>query len=88
MGKVKSKNKSEVEYLRGENKKLKSQLSSLNRRNKSLEKQAHFYEEIEEDAEIIDLVNCPVCGNKEMRIIDLKYVQYETCDACDYRKKL
>jgi predicted nuclease with TOPRIM domain len=90
MAKTKNKNKSEVEYLRGEVKRLKSQLSSLNRRNRNLEKKAHFYENIVDEAtEDVDIKNsCPECGKGTLHYYDMVHIKLEICDICDFKRKL
>jgi len=88
MSKTKNKNHSELEYLRGQIKSLKSKVRSLTRRNKELEKHAHFYEDvIDEVTEDIEFVaNCPVCKKGVLQQLDLHHVFITKCDSCDYRK--
>lgn len=90
MGKTRRKESSEVEYFRGRVKKLEAENRQLKRRLKTLDRRAHFYEDLIDDAaEDIKISNrCPVCKKGTVILLDLKYVKFETCDSCDYRKKL
>jgi hypothetical protein len=81
---ARSKERSEVEYLRAENKRLKKQL-------KQAQKQKHFYENIVDDA--IDEVevhpdSCEDCGKGTLIVMDFKYVQIKKCDNCGKQSKL
>ena len=49
MAKTKSKSRTEVEVLRGENRKLRSENKKLLREIKDLSKRSHFYEEVIDD---------------------------------------
>lgn len=93
MGKTRRKSHSEVEHLRGENKKLKSLVRSLQREVRDLQKKSHFFEEIVEDAtEDIDLIihkSCEACGKDVgFEVLDLKYVKYEVCLVCRVKTKI
>jgi ribosomal protein L44E len=90
VSKTKNKERSESEYLRGQIRKLESENRQLKRRVKALDRRAHFYEDLVEDAtEDINIKDrCPSCKEGTTSIVDLKYVRFETCDSCDYRKKL
>ncbi len=90
--KVKQKNKSEIEHLRGEVKRLTSLNKQLRKRNKELERKSYHYEsivdEIVEDVKVVNKEECERCGNPGIRFLDLKYVEDKVCDECEYRKKL
>lgn len=90
MGKVKQREKSEVEHLRGQIRKLESENRQLRKRIRVLDKKAHFYEDITADVaeDIIIKNNCPSCSKGNLIILDLKHVVFEQCDSCEYRKKL
>lgn len=90
MGKSRSKNGKEDEYFKGQIRKLESEIRQLRKENKSLQKRAHFYEEVVSDeAEDIQIKNtCSSCKHGNKIILDLVHVKLESCDTCDYRKKL
>lgn len=82
MGKTKNKESSEVEYLRGENRRLKRKL-------KQLERQKHFYEHVvDEFAEEIEVKElCPECTKSELLSIELPHMILVQCQLCEYRRK-
>jgi ribosomal protein L44E len=90
VSKTKNKNRSEIEYLNGQIRKLESENRQLKRRLKALDRRAHFYENIVEDSvEDIQVKDkCPTCKKGTITILDLKYVKFETCDNCEHKKKL
>lgn len=84
MSKTYRKSGSELEFLRGEVKRLKKLV-------RQLQKNAHIYNNIkdlvedppdEEDEKII----CNECGKGEVKILDLGNRQVITCTICDHRK--
>jgi len=90
MSKTKNREGSELEHLRGENRRLESQNRQLKKRVRALDKRSHFYEDLVEEQieDIIPKANCPTCKKGNITILDLKYVRFEHCDNCEYRKKL
>lgn len=88
MGKVRNKNRSEVEFLRGENKKLRAENIRLRRENKHHERRTHFYEDVIEDvAEDLTVTEgCKACGKGQILIIDLGTREIHTCDICQDKK--
>ena len=89
MAKTKNKSHSEVEHLRGENKKLKSENRQLKRRLSQLVKEAHFYENIvEEETEDIKIKRntCKLCGKGILEELDLTHIVVVRCDTCDFRE--
>lgn len=83
MSKSKSKNRNEVEHLRGIIRRLKAQLKYYKRR-------AHIPEDdiILEDEEVDSEMICKKCGKGILRELDLKYVVYLVCDVCNEKKKI
>lgn len=90
MSKTKQRERNEVEYFKGQVRKLESENRQLKKRLKALDKRSHFYEKIiDEAAEDVTLKNiCQVCAKGSILLLDLKYVKYETCDTCEYKKKI
>lgn len=90
MSKTRRREGSELEYLRGCVKRLESENRQLKKRLKSLDKRAHFYEDIvDEVAEEIEIVDrCPSCKKGTLLLLDLKYVKFKCCDTCDHRRKV
>lgn len=89
MAKTKSKSHSEIEHLRGENKKYRSENKHLKMKLKQLSKQAHFYEHIvEEEADDVSIKKdtCSSCGQGVLQVLDLTHVVIIRCDSCDYKK--
>lgn len=93
MAKNKQKNKSELEYLRGQIKKLESINRKLKQKVASLEKHAHFYDKViddvasQEEADI-DVHICIHCGKGIIERVDLKYLIIESCGVCGYKNKI
>lgn len=84
MGKTKNKNKSEVEFLRGEVRRLKRQV-------KQLERTAHFFETaIVEEApvEVKKVRHCNNCGKGVMAEFEIMDRVFATCGTCGHREKL
>jgi len=90
MGKTRRKNHSEIEHLRGENKKLKSQIRRLERHIKELQRKSHFFEEVVEetvdDVTIID--TCQNCGKGILSQIEIAHLTFVICDICNFREKV
>lgn len=88
MGKVKNQNRSELEFLRGENRKLRSELRRLQKLNKNLDRKSHFYENIVEDsAEDIEIAHetCGECGKGNLIITELPHIDILVCSTCEHR---
>lgn len=88
---ARQKEKSEVEYLRAENRKLKSQLRETKRSLVRFEKRSHLHDETpaEEDVpealEELVINTCPKCtGNLEYT--DLGIRTLIRCENCTYRQ--
>ncbi len=91
MSKTKNKEHSEVELLRGRVRKLAALNRRLRKRNKQLERKSHFHATVIDDVgkEItIKGKTCRECGKGQITIVDLKYLLIESCDVCEYRKKM
>lgn len=90
MGKTRNKNRSEVEFLRGELKKLRAENIRLRRDNKHHERRTHFYENVINDVveEIKPHTGCEACGKGTLIEMDFKYVKYLICDLCETKKKI
>lgn len=96
MGKTRNKQHSEIDHLRGENRRLKSENRHLKKVLKQSEKWKNVKDDVHcdeidgEEAVIIERVDeCPKCEQGRLRYIDLKHVQLFKCDnkKCDYREK-
>jgi len=89
VSKTQQKNRSEVEHLRGEVKRLKSLNRQLRKRLSASLKKEHFFEQIEEEADEVELVDaCSSCGSGVMVAVDLKFVKYKVCSECKHREKI
>lgn len=91
MAKTRRKEHSEVEYLRGQIKKLESENRQLKKRVKQLDRKSHFYENlVDENVEDIEFKaeKCPQCKQGILFLLDLKHVRFHTCTECEYRKKV
>ncbi len=86
MGKSKNKNHSEVEFLRGQVRKLASEL-------KYYKKRAHIVESTIDDAiEENELYNinakqCPRCGKGNLIELDFYFATLSRCDHCSFEKR-
>jgi hypothetical protein len=87
LGKTRNKNRSELEFLKGEVRRLKRHI-------KQLEKSQHMYEDIilnereVEVAEVPIIRRCESCGKgklKEFNLLDRIFIE---CDTCDYRERI
>lgn len=84
---VKNKERSEVEYLRGELRRLKKEVAVLRKElAKRIDRDFADAYEVEEEVEeeYVKEVSCPKCG-KELEVIDLNIRLLHTC-KCGYRK--
>lgn len=82
---------SEVQSLRKENKELKSQIKTLRKEVRRLQKQEHFHEDTRLDEEAEQLIPeeapkflCPKCYKgylKEFNVVGRHWLE---CDQCDY----
>lgn len=89
MGKTRRKERSESEYLRGRIKKLESENRQLKKRIRQFDKRSHLYEDIIEAVEDIIIEDrCLNCKTGKLSVKDFKFVRYEVCDSCEYKKKL
>lgn len=90
MSKSKNKSGSELEHLRGENKKLQSENRRLRKEINRLSRRSHFYEnivdEVIEDSKITE--TCSQCGKGTLILHDFKFVKLLTCDLCEYKEKV
>lgn len=95
MGKVKNRNHSEIEHLRGLVKELKKENGQLRRKVKDLEKYSHQYEDVienhlmdEPEMEIVEKAAiCPSCKKGNLKItLNWENMQIFDCDQCDFRK--
>lgn len=75
MGKNKRKSHSEVRHLRGQIKKLESEL-----------RYKHSVKEFTEEPEVL-LDICDHCGKGTIRYFDFVYAELFKCDTCDWQKK-
>ena len=89
MSKTRQKNSSELEVLRGENRKLRSENKQLRRRVREIDKKAHFYENVLDDVvEEVELKNlCPSCKKGILQEFDFTHVVVTKCGQCDFQKK-
>lgn len=95
MGKVKNRNHSEIEHLRGLVKELKKENGQLRRKVKDLEKYSHQYEDVIEnhlmdEPEVVSKVaTCPDCGKGELTLrLTLLDKDYYECNVCSFRKSV
>lgn len=91
MSKTRQRTHSEMEHLRGEVKKLKSQLRYWKRKAKALQKKEHFFDSLVDEMHPLDdesQETCTHCGKGTLSILDLTYVQYKVCDICEYKEKI
>lgn len=82
---AKQKERSELEYLRAENRRLKKRL-------RQLEKQRHFYEGVITEAieleEKFEDEPCSSCGKGILLYYDFNFVKLKRCNVCGWQKKL
>lgn len=87
MGKTRNRSKSEVEYLRGENRRLKAELKYYKRRS-------HIENSIIDD--VIDeaplenvkpLDACPECGKGILVEYDFKFATLKKCTDCGHEER-
>jgi hypothetical protein len=90
LSKTKLKGKSELEHLRGQNKKLTSENKQLRKRLKAIVNKSHFYEHIADEViEDIDVKeSCEFCGKGELYEIDLKFLKIKKCNVCDFSERI
>lgn len=91
MSKTRNKEGSEVEYWRGRVRKLEATNRRLRKRNKQLERKAHFHEDVIDDiaGDIAPTGEiCQECGKGQLTTIDLKFLLIESCDVCEYKRKI
>lgn len=86
MGKSKSKNRSEVEYLRGQVRELQAEV-------RRLRKKEHLAAEIdnlieENIVEEIEAKRCKVCKHGLLLELEFSHATYGICDSCNSREKL
>jgi hypothetical protein len=90
LGKGRGKDKSELEYLRGQIRGLTSENRHLKRRIKQLEKTEHWFESIaSEDPQSVqvheEIESCQACGKGKLELLDLKHIFITTCNNCQDR---
>jgi hypothetical protein len=88
MAVVKKKEKTEVEHLRGENRRLKSVNRNLQKRLRQLEKKEHLFDDIEvkvEDDVIEEKKKCNKCKVGVITTVDLGRKIMYRCTKCQYR---
>lgn len=74
-------------HLEGLNKRLKSENNKLkNEINHLVNILQEKYPRILEES--LEPKICSFCGKGSLEIIDIVGRQFETCDTCDYRKKI
>ena len=91
----KTKERSEVEHLRAENKKMKSELRNIKKQLARYEKRKHLLDDVEErekeldfdTEEVNEVVNTTICecGGK-INIVDIGVRKLEICEDCRARK--
>jgi len=90
---IRQKNKSEIEFLKGEVKRLTAVNKRLRRENKDLRKRDHLNEALingalEATDGDIDIDICDKCGKGNTTVLDLKHVKYLICDLCNRRERI
>lgn len=87
VGKTRNRSKSEVEFLRGENRRLKAELKYYKRR-------AHIENSIIDDVieeapleNVRPLDQCPNCGKGLMIEYDFKFATLKKCDSCGHEER-
>lgn len=87
MGKSKNKSKSEVEFLRGEVRRLKAELKYYKRRNFQ---ESDFIDEVIEEAPLEDVkpkAPCDNCGKGLIIEYDFKFATLIKCDTCGHEER-
>lgn len=87
----KSKERSETEYLRAENRKLKSELRETKRALSRYEKRSHVDDdstEEDEHEEIYERISnkCGQCGKGVLSSVSIGVRTLITCSVCNYRE--
>ena len=89
MGRTKSRNRSEIEYLQGEIRSLKKEI-------KRLRKREHMYDDLileiqdsnpEIESKKKDDNSCPECSDGHLKFITILDKTYIRCDTCEYKDK-
>ncbi len=96
MGKSKQKTHSEVEYLRGLVRELKSENRHIKKKLKHAERKEHNYDGIITQAfengdieiKITNKPMCPNCGKFELEEIDLKHLIIKRCLLCKHEERI
>lgn len=83
LGKSRKSGSSEVEILRGENRRLRKALKHYERREHWLENVINV---IAEDLPIENKITCSECGKGELQETDLGRYINERCNVCSYKK--
>jgi len=95
---AKQREKSEVEHLRAENRKMKAELRNLKKQVNRTNKRAHQFEDLEErlaeqtleekssDYIVVDNTACPKCSKGKIETIDLGIRKLVRCDNCEYKE--
>ena len=90
MGKSKNLNRKPDEQLLGENRKLKSQIRSLQREVKEFQKQLGFNQNKDPNKKSsrkeTDEVECLDCGKGSLITLDFGIRKITRCNICDYQK--
>jgi hypothetical protein len=94
---AKSKERSEVEFLRAENKTLKAQVRHLKKEVARKQKREHQFNDLEErerELEEVELISeikdtkelCPDCRSTKIQVTDLGAKKIMVCYDCGFRK--
>lgn len=90
---AKSREGKDIEFYRGEVRRLKSENRNLKKRLKQLEKSRHIYKELKlnEDEEPeylpdIEVTLCQSCYKGNLVSTDLAHGVLITCSSCEFRK--
>lgn len=95
MSKTRNKSGSEVEHLRGEIRRLKSQVRYYKKRCNELSRRQNFFQNIDPDIdaeeeyeEKNDIERCPSlsCGKGTIYEVDLGRIVVAKCDVCDWKE--
>lgn len=89
---ARSKDRSEIEYYKGEIRKLKAEVKNLRRQLAENKRYIPDLDQFEEEAEeIVEISNrCPECKSGKLKEIDLNIKVLVKCDSCGFvrtRKK-